>query len=314
MGNYPMVDQVNKLIGNILAERGEVALPEIGTLCVERIPSERLSRSTVKPPCRRVTCISEIRGKRLAAYIADAARCEAAAAEEIYGRWLARVYTDGVLTIEGIGVMKERQFVMAAEFERRLNPQGTDPVRIRRGAGADWVLWCGVAAIGCGLFFGAYYLYDNHAEIPEATTAAEQVAEVGHTAAEPLRGESAAADSVCVVAKADSVAVTTAEAPEPAPATDGDGVLLQGTGTVDAPAERVSQRSYVVLGVFGSRENAARALNTARKNHPDWSLGVYRLGDKLLVSAFESDKNEPCQLFKRAHRGEYEDMWVHKAR
>ncbi len=300
MGNYPMVDQVNKLIGNILAERGEVALPEIGTLSVERHPAERLSRSMIKPPYRKVVFSSEIRGKRLATYIAEAARCEAAAAEEIYGRWLAQVYADEILTIEGIGTLKNKQFTLSAEFDRRLNPQGTASVKVRRPIGFDWVLWCGVAAIACGLCFGAYYLYDNHDEYFGAKPV-EEVAKVEKPVVTPVEKP-----------VADSLATAQPVVAEPAP--EKDDILLAGSGTVDAPAKRVSQRSYVVLGVFGSKTNAQRAVETAQKNHPDWRLGVYRLGENLLVSAFESDSEEPCQLFKRAHQAEYQDMWIHKAR
>lgn len=308
MGNYPMVDQVNKLIGNILAERGEVALPEIGTLSVERHPAERLSRSMIKPPCRKVVFTPEIRGKRLAIYIAEAARCETAAAEEIYGRWLARVYADEVLTIEGIGTLKNKQFILSAEFDRRLNPQGTGPVKVHRPIGFDWVLWCGVVAIGCGLCFGAYYLYDNRDEYfgvnpVEPITKVEKMESVATT---PV--EEPVTDSLATEPAVTEQPVATEPAPEK------EDILLSGSGTVDAPAKRVSQRSYVVLGVFGSKDNAQRAVEIAHKNHPDWHLGVYRLGENLLVSAFESDSEEPCRLFKRAHQAEYRDMWIHKAR
>lgn len=86
MSNYPMVDQVNLMIGNILAERGEVFLPEIGSLVVERKPAEKIARNTLKPPFRQVVFTKKEQGKRLATFITEAAKCDVAAADEIYLR------------------------------------------------------------------------------------------------------------------------------------------------------------------------------------------------------------------------------------
>ena len=50
-----MEEQVGRVVGNVLAAGGEIFLPEVGSLCVERRRAQRLSRRSVRPPYRAVT-------------------------------------------------------------------------------------------------------------------------------------------------------------------------------------------------------------------------------------------------------------------
>ena len=42
--------------------------------------------------------------------------------------------------------------------------------------------------------------------------------------------------------------------------------------------------------------------------------GIYRFGQKWMVSPFESDDAEACNLFRRAHAERFPDMWLYRAR
>lgn len=75
-----------------------------------------------------------------------------------------------------------------------------------------------------------------------------------------------------------------------------------------------SKRSYVVLGVFSTPENAARAARNAASDDVAITCGVYRFGAKYLVSPFESDDPEACTLFIRAHAERFPGMWTYTAR
>lgn len=57
-----------------------------------------------------------------------------AAAQEVYDRWLARAQEENLLTVEGVGVLAFKNFTPDEAFERRLNPQGREPVKIRARA------------------------------------------------------------------------------------------------------------------------------------------------------------------------------------
>lgn len=101
----------------------------------------------------------------------------------------------------------------------------------------------------------------------------------------------------------DAAPVLRTEAPaDTAPAADGE------------PARLVSGRRYVVLGVFSTPENAARAAQLARETEGSFRCGVYRFGAKFMVSPFESEDAEACTLFIRAHAETFPGMWTYTAR
>lgn len=153
-----MVDAVNRLVGNLLAGAGEVTLPGVGTLRVERRAAQRLSRRRVVPPCCTVVFASAEGGVSLVERIALAARVDAAKAQEIYDTWRARVSGDHRLTIEGVGELRHKSFVLDPAFDAQLNPQGHAPVQLaapRRRF--DFVLWLGIAAILFVAVFVGYW-------------------------------------------------------------------------------------------------------------------------------------------------------------
>lgn len=355
-----MVDQVNRLAGNLLAAGGELYLPGVGSLCVRFRGARRLSARLVEPPSREVVFTSQQRGVSLVDEIArvlrDAAPAEtpcsdtdgtpvsssasvvssapvapqreqaqvASQARDIYDRWLSRTQQDGVLTIEGVGVLKFKNFTPDEAFDRRINPQGHAPVRIHRPRRFDGAMWIGIAAIVFVVAFTAYWWLDNRHAASTVTTGSESVTLVAaapaateHSAAAEASADGVGADSVTDPAAAgtasaasgaegaaqDAASALRAEAPaDTAPAADGE------------PARLVSGRRYVVLGVFSTPENAARAAQLAREKEGSFRCGVYRFGAKFMVSPFESEDAEACTLFIRAHAETFPGMWTYTAR
>lgn len=360
MTQYPMVDQVNRLAGNLLAAGGELYLPGVGSLCVRFRGARRLSARLVEPPSREVVFTSQQRGVSLVDEIArvlrDAAPAEtpcsdtdgtpvsssasvvssapvapqreqaqvASQVRDIYDRWLSRTQQDGVLTIEGVGVLKFKNFTPDEAFDRRINPQGHAPVRIHRPRRFDGVMWIGIAAIVFVVAFTAYWWLGNRRDAVAGRSASEPVTLVAaapaateHSAAAEASADGVGADSVTDPAAAgtapavsgaegaaqDAAPVLRAEAPaDTAPAADGE------------PARLVSGRRYVVLGVFSTPENAARAAQLAREKEGSFRCGVYRFGAKFMVSPFESEDAEACTLFIRAHAETFPGMWTYTAR
>lgn len=355
-----MVDQVNRLAGNLLAAGGELYLPGVGSLCVRFHGAKRLSARLVEPPSREVVFTSQQRGVSLVDEIArvlrDAAPAEtpcsdtdgtpvsssasvvssapvapqreqaqvASQARDIYDRWLSRTQQDGVLTIEGVGVLKFKNFTPDEAFDRRINPQGHAPVRIHRPRRFDGAMWIGIAAIVFVVAFTAYWWLDNRHAAPTVTTGSESVTLV---AAAPAATEhSAAAEASADGVGADSV--TDPAAAGTAPAAAGVESAAQNAAPVlrteapagtdptadGEPARLVSGRRYVVLGVFSTPENAARAAQLAREKEGSFRCGVYRFGAKFMVSPFESEDAEACTLFIRAHAETFPGMWTYTAR
>ena len=80
------------------------------------------------------------------------------------------------------------------------------------------------------------------------------------------------------------------------------------------PASLVSGHRYVVLGVFSTPENAARAAADAEARDASVRCGVYRFGDKFMVSPFEAPDAEACTLFIRNYSDRFPGLWTYTAR
>ena len=156
MNENPMTEQVARLIGNLLAGGGTLLLPGVGTLYAERQAARRIDRRHVVPPCRTVQFSSQERGTSLVDEIARVLKVNGVRpenpvpeAQKVYDRWIAQVREGDTLTIAGIGVLRFKDFRVDPEFDRRLNPQGHEPVRVQAPRRFDAVLWIGIVAIVC---------------------------------------------------------------------------------------------------------------------------------------------------------------------
>ena len=324
MNGNPMEEQIGRLIGNLLAGGGEVFLPGVGSLYTERQGARRLNRRSVLPPSRTVAFTSQQQGVSLVDEIARVMREDGgyenpeAEAQAVYDRWIARVHRANLLTVEGVGELKFKNFILDEAFDLRLNPQGHEPVRIRVQRRFDWPLWVGVAAIGIAVVYGGrefLLLYPEASETPEAAAVTEipvapdslgiveaPDASVGvPPAVQPVAGESAAQAG-------SAVPETSAAAPEPETA-ETHRAEEQG-----APMALLSGRHYVVLGVFSTEENARRAVRETVAKESAFRCRIYRFGGKFMVSPFSSDDAGVCAQFIRAQGGRFPDMWTYTAR
>ena len=334
-----MVDEVNRLVGNLLAAGSGVFLPGVGSLFVERRGARRLSKRSVQPPCRVVSFSSQQQGVSLADELARTLHCDAAGAQDVYDRWLSRTREGDVLTIEGVGVLKFKNFTLAPAFDRLLNPQGHEPVRIKPARRLDWALWVGIAAIVIAAGFGgAEFLRINSSDIPEPGAAAE----VARTL--PAADAGIPADSSATAGVTDD-GTATAVAGTKAAETDVAGSSAAGAaGTADSagdradaavtradakpaglrpgsaarvstePASLVSGHRYVGLGVFSTPDNAARAAADAEARDASVRCGVYRFCNKFMVSPFEAPDAEACTLFIRNYSDRFPGLWTYTAR
>lgn len=327
MSNPVMVGEVNKLAGNLLAAGQTVCLPGIGTLRMRRVGAKRLSGRSVLPPQRVVDFSSKEEGTSLAEAIARAAGCDEPQDRSIYDRWLSYVLTDGILTIEGVGVLKHKYFTLDPAFDKRINPQGHEPLRIRPVRRFDWAMWCGIAAILVAAGFGGYQFLQMQSDPDGRIAAAESAANV---AVEPI-GPSEPADALAeAVVPEDSTLSTEAvtSGPEGVSATERGAAARPESSvaepsaapdrvahpTAEAPAGLVSGRKYVVLGVFSTPENAARAVRDAAERVPDVQCAVYAFGAKWMVSPFEAGELAPCTKFVNEYGDRFPGLWVYTAR
>lgn len=282
-----MVEQVARLIANRLACGGDVFLPNVGSLFVVHHGAEQLSRRWIQPPYRRVDFTSQERGESLPDMIARAASCDADTARAAYDRWLEQTRKDEVLTIAGVGTLTYKNFAPVSEFERRLNPQGRAPMRLRRSGSFDWVLVLGMMTIVAAALVVGYYLMQERffrmqQPVEPKIVAEPEVAEI------PAATNPVVADSTAAMRPLTPAQPT--EYTRPAPG------------------------HYVVMGVFNTRENAENAKKYFAGKQPDWNYAIYRLGSRFMVTCFVSDVENTARDFVRSHRSSVPDLWVHTAR
>ena len=320
MNGNSMVEQVNRLVGNLLAANSVVWLPDVGTLRVERQAARRLSRREVQPPVRLVNFSSQRSGESLVDAIARAARCDQATAEDIYARWLSRVRTENGVVMEGVGELKFKNFTPDEAFDRRLNPQGRRPMRVHMPRRLDWSVWVGLVAavLAVGGLVYQFGLERNPLDEPETEFVEASVPAAGEALAAGSVAEDAAAEAGGVVAAGNDAAAATGNAAGTNAAVAPADAAVKGAPKPAAPAgeplRMTSKRHYVVLGVYSTLENAERAAALAAKKEPAMRCTVYRFGGKFMVSPFESDDVEASRQFMRAGRSAFPEMWVYSAK
>lgn len=348
MNDNPMTEQVARLVGNLLAGGRAIFLPGIGSLQVERQAARRIDRRHVVPPCRSVQFSSQERGVSLVDEIARVLKVNGvppedpvSEAQKVYDRWMAQVRDGETLTISGIGVLRFKDFKLDPEFDRRLNPQGHEPVRVRAPRRFDAVLWIGIVAIVCVLGATAWWWFGLKQSGDAAMVArvAERASASRQIVAECTSGDAASTAAAATDSIADSAVVSSepeatsgpGEVRTPSAATPeavrepAERVAGSESGPVREPAERAegsgtgpvrmtSGRHYVVMGVFSSAQNAERAARDAASKDVAMTCGIYRFGAKFMVSPFESEDPEACKLFIRAHAERFPGMWTYTAR
>lgn len=291
----PMVMEVNRLVGDLLAGGERLLLPGIGSLKPITRPAYRLSKKEVMPPMRTVEFSAEERGLSLVDRIAVAAACTQEESLEVYRRWLGHTQQEGELTIEGVGVLKQHHFKVAEAFAERLNPAGRKPVAVRRRRrGFDWMVLVGILAI---LVAGgiAWYGYRLMQQKP-----APKVQAVESTYAK--------ADTTTVAQPVDTVvqAAKPAQAAQPA--------VTASAAPTDEVQRMTSGVKYVVLGVFSTEENARRAVSEAAFGADPLRCSIYRFGQKWMVSPYHSDEAVSANEFRKAHAASHPDLWVYQAK
>lgn len=320
-----MVAEVNKIIAGELLGHRAVTISGVGTLYVAHRGARRLSRRQIAAPRNEVEFRSSEDGVALAELIRRVAGCDAAQAQAIFERWLAKTRTGEVLTLEGIGTLHHHAFTADPAFAARLNPAGVDVVTLQPRMNRFVVAVAVVAvAVAVGVFgyieFGpksvarliprSERMQPRRSEVIEEKNVPAPVGEEAPTAAPIARdsvAEVAAPASVTAedAAGADTVAIAGVRPAEPVPPAG---------GSVPTADRLQSGWCYVVFGVFSTEENAARCRDQLLRDMPSLAVGVYPFGPKYMVAPFAAQDRAACERFVREHRPAWPDLWIYAKR
>ena len=203
-------------------------------------------------------------------------------AQDIYERWKAKTYQDGVLTVGGVGVMRSGGFSTDKGFHSVINPQGVKTLVVRKKSSNTWLYAVSGVAVIVALAILIFLVWGdkiagNVSVVKSADT--EQVA--------PAVAESAATSE-------QTVQPAEAEATQP--------IVSLGK----------EYAYYVVMGIFSTPENAERAVQQAQSKIKDVECKVLPFkGGKHMVAIFGSDNVADCNAFARSYRDIYPDLWVY---
>lgn len=275
-----MIDEVNKIIFNMLISGRGVYLPEVGTLYIERQAARRIDKNRLMSPRNVVAFSSHEQAPSLVDEIMTIASCQREQAQDIYERWSAKTRTATELTIGGVGVLRGKSFVTDKTFATTINPKGVKTLVVRKKSSHAWIYAVGAVAVVVALAFFAYLQWGDEWGIG-ADKKVEKVV-VAPVATEPV------ADA----ASADAAAETTPQ----------EQVV---------PVQRGPYAYYVVMGVFSTEENAGRAVDQLRSNIKDVGAEVLPFGSKYMVTAYGSDSRAECNTFISSYRDIYPDLWVY---
>ena len=308
-----MKKQIDTIIFNTLRKGRDLYLPSVGTLVVRRASAERSSKHRVEAPYREVVFTGENRGVSLIDIIVLIASVTQERATDIYGQWLQQSQTDGVVTIGGVGVVRDRQFIADKSFAEKMNPSRKFvalPSRSHKTLYA-FVALCVLVAVGVG----GYMLYSNGAlQSVRGVANQEQVAEESQsTLIEPTASSEQEPTSAQETVAAPSVASEQSAVAVQEPVVEQTDVSPY---TTDAytPLPMSAGYSYAVWGVYSERANAERYMRVVKSRFSDLESHIYIYGERYMVAVYERPSRSECvRLVARlkSRDAAFKDMWVY---
>ena len=291
-----MVEEVNKIIYNMLISGRGVFLPGVGTLFIERQGARRIDKNRLMSPRNVVAFSSQEQAPSLVDEIVAIAGCQRQQAEDIFERWIAKTREGADVTIGGVGVLRGKSFIADKTFNSTINPKGVRTLVVRRRSSHAWIYAvCGVA-VAVALAFFAYLQWGDSWGIDQANVASDKPQQQT-VAAEPAVDPVAERDEEQVAGQSAEPLSATAQAASP--------------NVQPQVVQNKAYAYYVVMGVFSSEQNAQRAVEQLRSNIKDAAAEVRPFGDKYMVTAFGSDQREECNVFVRSYHDIYPDLWIY---
>ena len=270
-----MVNEVNKLIYNTLAEHNAVVLPRVGSLGVVRRMA-KIEGNRVVAPTFAVEFSSTEEGVSLCDVIASVANISSSEAEDIYLRWLDKVMEGNTLTISGVGTLRDKSFVTDTELQKALNLADKTPITIHSRSRKPYIAIAAVVVALLGV--GAYLFLANDRVASPAPTPIEEVV----------------VDEIVVA--------------EPEPITE---TVIE---IVPAPVRWIDRddiRHWVVVGSYSTTENAERAVEDILRRQDAECCDILTLGKMYAVAVYGSSDKEDCERFVRDNRDKFKQSWVH---
>lgn len=301
-----MVDAINKIIRNTLLKGGAgVVLPDVGRLRIVNHPAARNSRKTIIPPHKTVVMDNSTDGISIVDEIVRF-DVDAKLANEAYNVWREQSFKDGILTVSGVGTAKNGVFKTDREFMRILNPQGTTPVAIKPRTDKFFFMFASLCCVFALCIGGYIWINNRNSEERIKTGTPAPKSEQQNTTAAKAVAEDAEKPVVQPVVEPVTEMQTSEQEQQQAqeqPQQPDNNAVLRST----------SGRSYLVLGIFSTEDNARRAIADAVQRYPAADCRIYHYSEKFMVSLFEGNNSE-CVKYQRSVEDTFPGLWIYTKR
>lgn len=233
--------------------------------------------------------------------IATIGGIDTATAEDIYSRWLEKVRSGSTLTIEGVGILRNKSFEADKELLAMLNGIGDTHVNIVRRRKGRTMLWVGLALsiIALIVSIAAIFNIDISAISDKATNADKQ--------------EETTVENIIVEPVAEDIASDepTTDVEEYTHTQDVVAVESVKVATVaDNWTMRDDIHHWVVAGSYSTMSNAESAVETITKRHQDIDCRIITLGKMYAVAIYGSSDRDDCVQYMRKYHKNFGEAWI----
>lgn len=301
-----MVNEVNKLIYNSLLRYSALHLPEVGTLYIKRSVST-VSGRDIQAPTTNIEFSSNREARSLVDIIAAECSVDIGEAEEIYARWYNRVCDGSVVTIEGVGTLRNRSFIADNTLIDLLNRYNITGVNLLKKGSAIKVV--SIVATILIIITIAIFIYIKLPiqTIPCATPALVTNSRVV-TDEEPLVSD---VEDVPI----ESEPMFSEEVADNVATVDESVVELEiAEKEVVTSAVEPEIGYMVVVGSFETMENAERYCTIVERKTSEVKCRIRTLGRLYAVVAFVAEDKNDCQEFITNHIKLFPQAWIHTPR
>lgn len=296
-----MVNEVNKIIYNRLITEREVTLPGVGLLSLVRHAASMSSRDVIAAPRLTIEFSSHAEGCSVVDAIAVIGGTDTATAEDIYSRWLEKVRSGSTLTIEGVGILRNKSFEVDKELLSMLNGTSATHVNVVRRKKGRTMLWIGLALsiIALIVSIAAIFNVDISAISDKATNADKQVETiVENIVVEPI-AEDIASDE------------PTTDVEEDIHTQDAVAVECVEVATVaDNWTKRDDIHHWVVAGSYSTMSNAESAVEAITTKYQDIDCKIITLGKMYAVAIYGSNDRDDCVQYMRKYHKNFGEAWI----
>ena len=331
-----MVEEVNRIIYNTLASGENMYITGIGSLVIEQSSAKRRTRKSVEQPRKTIVFTEQQNGVSLEEEIARIGNIDAEQAHGIFEQWLAQVLDSETLVIEGVGTLRRDEFTITDSFDEVLNKQGSEQITVKTCRNEGLCIFaslCGILAL-CLAGYVWFEMRSGNISAPfNRNTNDYPVASVNEQPSDALATNAPNEDIINVAAATDGSvdaptvanATETSTAAEPSHDKPAEKAVAADTNAKTSAAtaqastgksngkifNSVSGRSYVVIGVYSTPENAFRAVEQAKQRMSDVNCTVYYYSSKYMVSVYNSDNREQAVAYKNRISRTFEGLWIY---